>query len=165
MDVYSTVNEADGQNYIEFASGTSATPPYQPMLVYTLANPPAAPSALIISGNNAQVSLSWTASTDATSYSVLRSITNGSGYVAIATGITSASFTDTNVSVGETYYYVVQADDAGGWSGNSSQATVNVSNSPATDTPTLPPWAMISLAIFLVATARHSLSGNRTSRT
>jgi hypothetical protein len=74
--------------------------------------------------------LTWTATLDtyATGYRVLRSTTNGSGYVQIATvtGRTTTTFTDNGVSAATTYYYVVQSVAAVWTSVNSNQVTVVV---------------------------------------
>ena len=84
---------------------------------------PTAPTNLTATAGNAQIALTWGASSGASSYIVLRSTTNGSGYTVIASGITTTSFSDSKVVVGTTYYYVVQAVDAGGPSANSNQAS------------------------------------------
>jgi fibronectin type 3 domain-containing protein len=84
---------------------------------------PPAPSGLSASSGNAQASLSWTASSGATSYNVLRSTTSGSGYASIATGVTATSYTNTGLTNGTTYYFVVQAVNSAGTSGNSNQAS------------------------------------------
>src|SRR5437773_2005899 len=68
---------------------------------------PAAPTGLAATPGNAQVALSWNASSGATSYNVKRSTTSGSGYTNIATGVAATSFTDTGLVNGTTYYYVV----------------------------------------------------------
>jgi hypothetical protein len=52
---------------------------------------------------------------------VLRSTVNGGPYTNIASGATTAFYSDTSVTNGTTYYYVVQAVDNGGPSGNSNQ--------------------------------------------
>src|SRR6185369_2645625 len=75
---------------------------------------PATPGNLAVSSTtNTSISLHWDAvSGDATlyGYEVLRSSTSGSGYQVISK-VTAASFTDTNVILGATYYYVVRAID------------------------------------------------------
>src|SRR5215813_3136525 len=53
---------------------------------------PPAPTNLVATPGNAQVSLSWNASTGATSYNVKRSTTNGGPYTTIATGVTATNF-------------------------------------------------------------------------
>jgi fibronectin type 3 domain-containing protein len=94
---------------------TSATP-------VAPAAPPAAPTGLHATAGNAQVSLTWTASTGATSYHVKRATTSGGPYTQVSTP-TAASFTDTGLTNGSTYYYVVSALNAAGESANSSQAS------------------------------------------
>jgi len=85
--------------------------------------PPAAPTGLSATAGNAQASLSWNPSTGATSYNVLRSTTNGGPYTTIATSLTTTNYTDTGLTNGTTYYYVVQAANSGGTSPNSNQAS------------------------------------------
>ena len=74
------------------------------------------------------MALAWSGSNGATSYNVLRSTTNGSGYTLIASGVTSTSYTNTRLTNGDTYYYVVQAVDAGGPSADSNQASATPTN-------------------------------------
>jgi fibronectin type 3 domain-containing protein len=83
--------------------------------------PPAAPTGLQATAGNAQVNLSWSARTGATSYHVKRSTTSGGPYTQIAAP-TTTSETDTGLTNGTTYYYVVSALNAAGESANSSQA-------------------------------------------
>jgi fibronectin type 3 domain-containing protein len=102
------------------------------------ATPPAAPTGLQATGGNAQVSLTWAASTGATSYHVKRSTTSGSGYAQIAAP-TAANYTDTTVTNGSAYYYVVSALNAVGESANSGQATATPANVAADVTITIDP--------------------------
>jgi fibronectin type 3 domain-containing protein len=102
------------------------------------ATPPAAPTGLQATGGNAQVSLTWTASTGATSYHVKRSTTSGSGYAQISAP-TAANYTDTTVTNGTTYFYVVSALNAVGESANSAQATATPANVAADVTITIDP--------------------------
>ena len=89
----------------------------------TQQQPPPAPAGLAATAGNAQVALSWNASTGATSYSVKRSTTNGGPYTNLATGVTTTSFTNTGLTNGTTYYYVVSAINGNGESQNSAQAS------------------------------------------
>ena len=66
--------------------------------------------------------LSWSASTGATSYNVKRSTTSGGPYTTIASP-TTTSYTDTGLTNGTTYYYVVSAVNAAGESANSAQVS------------------------------------------
>lgn len=83
---------------------------------------PAAPTNLAASAGNATVSLTWTGSAGATSYTVKRSTTSGSGYTAIATP-TTTSYVDNTVVNSTTYYYVVTASNSVGESTKSNQAS------------------------------------------
>jgi fibronectin type 3 domain-containing protein len=85
--------------------------------------PPLAPTGLNATAGNASVGLAWNASAGATSYNVLRSTTDGGPYGNVATGVNSASYTDNTVVNDTTYYYVVQAANSAGTSGNSDQAS------------------------------------------
>jgi hypothetical protein len=85
---------------------------------------PAAPTGLTATAGNAQVALSWTASSGATSYSIYRGTTaGGESSTAIATGISGTSFTNTGLTNGATYYYKVAAVNAGGASPLSGEAS------------------------------------------
>jgi hypothetical protein len=83
---------------------------------------PAAPTNPAATPGNAQASVVWTASTGATSYHVKRSTTSGGPYTQVGTP-SSTSYTDTAVSNGTTYYYVVSALDSAGESANSVQVS------------------------------------------
>ncbi|BCU78096.1 LamG-like jellyroll fold domain-containing protein [Luteolibacter sp. LG18] len=89
-----------------------------------------APAATAIPANvnatqvsSTQVSLTWSAAPGATSYNVKRSTTSGGPYTTLATGVTTTGYTDTTVSSGTTYYYVVTAVGAGGESLPSMEAS------------------------------------------
>jgi kumamolisin len=82
---------------------------------------PAAPTGLTATAGNGQVSLTWTGSSGATSYEVLRSTTSGSE--SPLTSVTSTSYTDTGLSNGTTYFYVVEAANTYGTSGASNEAS------------------------------------------
>lgn len=84
--------------------------------------PPAIPTGLAATSGVGQISLSWNPATSAASYDVMRSTTSGSGYTAIATGITGTSYDNTGLSTPTTYYYVVSAVNGFGTSANSAQA-------------------------------------------
>jgi predicted carbohydrate-binding protein with CBM5 and CBM33 domain len=85
-------------------------------------NVPSAPTNLTATAGNAQVALSWTAASGATSYNIKRSTTNGGPYANVQTGVTGTSFTNTGLTNGTTYYYVVTALNASGESPVSLQA-------------------------------------------
>jgi fibronectin type 3 domain-containing protein len=97
------------------------------------ASPPAAPTGLTATPGNAQVSLSWTAATGATSYRVKRATVSGGPYTTVASP-TATSFTNIGLTNGTTYYYVVTAVNGGGESGNSTQ----ISATPQASAPAAP---------------------------
>ena len=95
---------------------------------------PSVPTGLSpIPGNN-QVILSWNVSPGATSYKVKRSIVRGGPYTIVASGVTNTTYTDTSVSNGTTYYYVVSAVNLSGESANSTE----VQATPALLPPSVP---------------------------
>jgi glycosidase len=87
---------------------------------------PAPATALAAAANNgltSSVALSWAGNTDSISYNIYRSPVQGGGYVKIGTA-SGTTFTDSSVSNGTTYYYVVRGVDARGNEGaNSNEAS------------------------------------------
>ena len=96
--------------------------------------PPAAPTGLSATGQNAQVSLGWNDNTepDLAGYNVYRSTTSGGPYSKLNGAVVSVSnYTDTTVTNGTTYYYVVTAEDTGAnESGNSNEASATPQVTP-----------------------------------
>jgi hypothetical protein len=92
---------------------------------------PAAPTSLTATAGNAVVNLSWATSSGATSYSVKRATVSGGPYSTIATGLAGTTYSDSTVSNGTTYYYVVSASNATGEGANSGQANATPSAPPA----------------------------------
>ncbi|MCA9239807.1 MAG: hypothetical protein KDA37_06395, partial [Planctomycetales bacterium] len=70
---------------------------------------PSAPTGLAAQGIGHSAILDWADNSepDFGGYTVYRSTTSGSGYVAIATGLKSSDYTDNSLVGGTTYYYVV----------------------------------------------------------
>jgi hypothetical protein len=87
---------------------------------------------------NTQVNLTWTVSATATSYHLKRSTTTGGPYTQISAPATT-SFTDTGLTNGTTYFYVVSALNAVGESANSAQASARPANTPVDVTITINP--------------------------
>ena len=108
---YTDTNVINGTKYfyVVAAKNTAGTSANSTQVSATPTAPailPATPANLQATAGNAQVSLSWTASSGATSYNVQRSPASGGPYVSIATPA-APTYTDTNVTNGTTYYYVV----------------------------------------------------------
>jgi fibronectin type 3 domain-containing protein len=91
--------------------------------------PAAAPDSLVATAGDASVSLTWTASSGATSYNVKRSTTTGGPFTQVAAP-TLASYTDSSLTNGTTYYYVVSAVSSAGESANSAQASATPAAAP-----------------------------------
>lgn len=128
---------------------------------------PSAPTALVATAGDAQVALSWTASTSATGYEVRRSTFSGGPYVAVGTSAAS-SYLDSALVNGTTYYYVVAATNTQGSSTASAPASATPAavavvpppSPPVTTTPitSLPPVAALS-------NVRVSTNGGRATLT
>ncbi len=107
--------------------------------------PPAAPSALAATAGNQQVSLTWTASSGVTSYHVKRATTSGGPYTQVGSP-TAASYTNTGLTNGTNYFYVVSALNTSGESRNSNEVS-------ATPTLPMPPSPVPAAPTALAATA------------
>ena len=123
---------------VGFTGGTGGLTAIQDVLSWTYStglptNAPGAPTNLTATAGSGQVGLSWSASTGATSYNLQRSTTSGGPYTTLASP-TTTSYTDTGLTNGTTYYYVVAAVNTGGQSANSSQ----VSATPQSAVPAAP---------------------------
>jgi fibronectin type 3 domain-containing protein len=94
-------------------------------------SPPGAPTGLAASAGSGTVTLTWNAAGGATSYAVKRSAASGGPYTTIATlGSSPTNYTDTGLTNGTTYYYVVTGSNSAGTGPNSS---------PISATPLAPP--------------------------
>lgn len=97
---------------------------------------PAAPTNLMAVPGSGQVSLTWTASSGAASYSVYRGTAAGAeSGTPVATGITSTAYTDTGLSNGTAYYYKLTATNASGTSPQSKESSATPSAATYTGTP------------------------------
>jgi beta-galactosidase len=100
---------------------------------WTTSAPPASPASLSASAGDAQAVLIWPASIGAISYNVKRATLNGGPYT-IVTNVTTTNCTDSGLSNGVNYYYVVSALNTAGESANSAQVSA---------TPVKPPQPRI----------------------
>lgn len=92
------------------------------VLVKAAAVAPSSPTGLSAFAGNSQVSLSWTATSNASGYQVKRATVSGGPYTTIASP-TVANFTNTGLANGVTYYYVVSATNEDGESADSAQVS------------------------------------------
>jgi fibronectin type 3 domain-containing protein len=87
--------------------------------------PPSAPTGLSASQGDDTVELNWSdnSESDLDGYKIKRSTTSGGPYSTINT-VSESRYSDSDVSPGTTYYYVVSANNAGGESSNSAEVTI-----------------------------------------
>ena len=97
---------------------------------------PAAPTDLSATAGDAQVNLSWTAVSGATSYNLQRGTASGvyTTTIAVPSGTPTLTYNDANLSNGTTYYYVVSAVNSAGSSGVSNEASAAPQGPPPTPT-------------------------------
>jgi len=98
-------------------------------------NPPPVPTGILGFAGNQQIMLQWTASAGATSYHVKRSGTSGGPYSTIGSP-TTPTYTDTGLTNGTTYYYVVSAVNSNGESKNSVEVVGQATAGPPPEAPT-----------------------------
>jgi fibronectin type 3 domain-containing protein len=93
--------------------------------------PPAAPANLSATASNGSVALTWTASANATSYTLFRGTAAGVETQLIQ-NLTGTQFTDSNVLPGTTYFYKVEAVNGAGPSvlSNETQAAIPGNTQP-----------------------------------
>jgi len=84
---------------------------------------PPAPTGLTAIAGDEQASLSWTASSGATSYNVKYSTISGGSYTTVM-NVATTNFVVTELTNGTAYYFVVSALNMGGEGTNSSEANV-----------------------------------------
>ena len=125
--------------------------------------PPPPANARAFAGNNCNL-VTWPVVPGATSYNILRSTTNGSGYVSVTNGVTgpvcgsgavNATWLDTSALNGTNYYYVVRAANPVGNSTNSPPSSVSA---PAAGIAATAPAAPTGLAVG--STAHQSVTLN-----
>ncbi len=99
---------------------------------------PVAPVNLTATPGNTQVVLKWNAVTNAAFYSVKRSLSATGTFTTIAARVAAASYTNTGLTNGTTYFYKVSASNAAGQGPDSNI----VSAKPAAPPPTAPTMAI-----------------------
>lgn len=99
------------------------------------------PVSATLSGANA-VQLTWSAVSGSTSYNVFRATTSGAEALPALASPTGTGYTDNSTTPGQTYYYVIQACNAGGCSANSGEVSATLP--PAAPSAQVSPGAATS---------------------
>jgi fibronectin type 3 domain-containing protein len=115
---------------------------------------PPAPTGLAATAGNGMVTLTWNAAGGATSYTVKRATVSGGPYANAGTVTSPApdTFTNTGLTNGITYYYVVSGTNSAGTGPNSSELAV---------TPVAPP----TFSSSATATPNPATQGSATNIT
>jgi hypothetical protein len=122
--------------------------------------PPAPTNVLATATTSTSVGLTWTASTGATSYNVLRTA-NNSTYSTVGTPATN-SFTDSTASANTAYLYKVTANGPGGTSADSNKdlATTVIFTDPTLTVQSTQIQALHFTELRTAVTAVCALAGN-----
>lgn len=94
---------------------------------------PAAPTGLTANPSTGEITLSWNASTGATSYTIYRSTASSGPFNSVGTAL-GTSFSDTGLAASTTYYYQVSATNS---AGTSPKSAAQSAKTPAATTYTL----------------------------
>lgn len=111
--------------------------------------PPQAPvaSGLVGTAGDTQVLLKWATTAGAASYNVKRSLTRHGPYAVIASDVSVGSYTDTGLTNGTIYYYVISAVNTMGESANSAEVVVTPSSTSSITTSSTPTPTSASTSI------------------
>lgn len=99
-----------------------------------LARAPFIPTNLVATGGKGFVDLSWDTAVLTDSYTIKRSETSGSEFAVVASGLKEPAFSDTLVTGGKTYYYVVSAVNKYDESYNSGEVSATPETPVAVET-------------------------------
>jgi autotransporter-associated beta strand protein len=122
---YTDVGLTPGAYYYEVAAVNAAGVSANALV--TVIAPPAAPTSLSAVPDDSQVTLTWSAVANATSYILKSGASSGNETTTVISGYTGTSYTNTGLANGTTYYYVVAATNAGGLGPNSPEASATPS--------------------------------------
>jgi hypothetical protein len=138
--------------YVVTATKDSTESTYSPQATGMPPLPPAAgPAGLTTTASNAQVILNWDAAAGATGYKVYRSLIDGGTYGWLATVSGATTYTNTGLTNGTSYYYVVTATNSSGESPYSEQTSATPTPGPdlwVNTDPRPDNWAQVTSATY-----------------
>jgi hypothetical protein len=138
--------------YVVTATKDAVESTYSPQATGTPPLPPAAgPAGLTAATSNAQVILNWNAAAGATGYKVYRTLTDGGPYGWLADVSGATTYTNTGLTNGTPYYYVVTATNSSGESPYSAQTSATPTPGPdlwVNTNPRPDNWAQITSAAY-----------------
>lgn len=108
--------------------------------------PPSIPTGLAAAPGQSKVVLNWNVATDAATYNVKRATKTGGPYSLLALNVRNINYTDSAVTNGSTYFYVVSASNALGESPNSAEVSATPSITVALASADNPPNETAAMA-------------------
>lgn len=152
--------------YYFYVQATTGNGPSLPSAeVSAMPEAPAGPTNLAATGGMSEVTLTWSASSGATSYNVYQGTTaGGESSTPVQTGITGLSTAISGLGTATQYYYVVRADTADGTSVASNEASATTSAAAAATSGhsgggAIDRWSVLALALLAMARLRSKRCG------
>jgi fibronectin type 3 domain-containing protein len=149
----------DSTYYFYVQANTGIGPSARSPEVSSSPNAPPGPTNLAATGGNAEITLTWSASSGATTYDVYQGATTGGEAPApVQTGISGLSTEISGLAAGTQYYFVVRAETAQGTSAASNEASA-APVAAATSTShsgggAIDRWSIMCLTALLLAGMR-----------
>jgi fibronectin type 3 domain-containing protein len=128
---YTDSSVTAGSTYYYVIVAVNSDGPSPDSVEVSITVPALAPTNISATGSSGSATVSWTASTGATGYNVKRSTVSGGPYSTIASSVTAVTYTDTPLTNGITYYYVISALTGSSESANSAQVSATPSSGAA----------------------------------
>ncbi|MFC1966818.1 hypothetical protein ACFLWI_07780, partial [Chloroflexota bacterium] len=128
--------------HVRFDASTVSTDVFIDDVLITMGSyPPAAPTGLVATQGDTEISLDWDDNTepDLSSYNIYRGLTSGN-YTQIESLWASSNYTDTGLTNEVTYYYVVTAVDLG----SNESGYSNEDSATPTDLPPAAPAGLVA---------------------
>jgi hypothetical protein len=115
-------------NYeVSAVNNGSESPPSAPATATTLAlPPPTTPIAVTATASSTEIRLNWLLAGWATSYNIKFSTNSGGPYTLVASNVTGGCYTNTGLTPGKIYYFVVSSVNATAESANSAEVSARV---------------------------------------